>query len=207
MLATVVLLASLVFAVVTVAGRGTPTSPESGEAAHPSGGAVVESSEPLDETRRPTDPLGSQEPDASPEASMAAGPEPSATKSAPEGSPAGSTRTPRESAPLASESISPGAATADPAATASPVAVLVIQGPEDGEVVAFDVATVYGSAPPNARIVRDVPLWFDQHAIANPDGSWVMQVPLSQGLNVLTFRLGDDRSTEQTIRITYPGTP
>ncbi len=90
---------------------------------------------------------------------------------------------------------------------ASPPSAFSIEEPADGTVSTSDVATVYGSAPPNTTVVRDVPLWFDQHATANSEGLWLMQVPLAEGINELTFRLGDDRSTERTIRVTYGATP
>jgi len=62
---------------------------------------------------------------------------------------------------------------------------------------------IAGAAPPGSTITRDVPLWFDDHVTARPGGRWTMRVGLSQGLNELRFRLGDDRATEIVLRVTY----
>ena len=61
---------------------------------------------------------------------------------------------------------------------------------------------VRGHAPPRTTVTRDVPLWFDQHTVADADGHWSMEVPLNAGENRLTFRLRDERSTEETISVT-----
>ncbi len=60
-----------------------------------------------------------------------------------------------------------------------------------------------GVAPPGATITRDIPLWFDDHTTARPDGIWMLSVPLAQGENELAFRIGDDRSTEIRLFVTY----
>ena len=43
----------------------------------------------------------------------------------------------------------------------------------------------------------------DDTATAGPDGAWHMDVRLEEGRNELTFRLGDDESTEQQLVIVY----
>ena len=77
-----------------------------------------------------------------------------------------------------------------------------VEDPSDGARTGGTVILVRGHAPPRTTITRDVSLWFDQHTVADADGHWSMEVPLSAGENRLTFRLGDDRSTEETITVT-----
>lgn len=80
---------------------------------------------------------------------------------------------------------------------------LTIQSPQDGQQVATKEVTVIGLAPPGLSITRDVSLGLDQHATADGTGHWAMNVGLDQGENKLKFRIGDDRSTEQTLRVIY----
>jgi hypothetical protein len=80
---------------------------------------------------------------------------------------------------------------------------LTIQSPQDGQQVATKEVTVIGMAPPGLSITRDVSLGLDQHATADGTGHWAMNVGLDQGENKLKFRIGDDRSTEQTLRVIY----
>ena len=85
---------------------------------------------------------------------------------------------------------------------------LTIQHPADGQQVATKEVTVIGLAPPGLGITRDVSFGLDQHATADGTGHWAMSVGLSEGENKLKFRIGDDRSTEQTLRVVYtPQTP
>jgi len=51
------------------------------------------------------------------------------------------------------------------------------------------------------RVTRDVPLWFDEHTIADGAGNWSFALPLNIGENVFAFRVGDDVSTTQTLTI------
>ena len=76
-----------------------------------------------------------------------------------------------------------------------------VEDPSDGARTAGTVILVRGHAPPRSTVTRDVQLWFDQHTVADADGHWSMEVPLSAGENRLTFRLGDDRSTVETITV------
>jgi uncharacterized Zn finger protein (UPF0148 family) len=85
---------------------------------------------------------------------------------------------------------------------------LTIQSPTDGQQIATRDVTVIGIAPPGLSITRDVSLGLDQHATADGTGHWAMNVGLNEGENKLKFRIGDDRSTEQTLRVIYtPQTP
>jgi hypothetical protein len=106
----------------------------------------------------------------------------------------------------------PGAPAALPGAAASdanalqPSALIVgltIQTPQDGQTVATKEVTVIGLAPPGLKITRDVSFGLDQHATADGTGHWAIAVGLDTGENKLKFRIGDDRSTEQEIRVTY----
>ena len=94
----------------------------------------------------------------------------------------------------------------DPGATAAPsppIVGMTVESPRDGEQVFTQEVTVIGLAPPGSRITRDVSLRPDQHATADSTGHWAIAVSLDQGENTLVFRIGDDRSTEQRIRITF----
>jgi hypothetical protein len=84
-----------------------------------------------------------------------------------------------------------------------PIVGLTIQSPRDGEQVFTKEVTVIGLAPPGLRITRDISLRPDQHATADSTGHWAIAVDLEQGDNTLVFRIGDDRSTEQRLRLTY----
>jgi hypothetical protein len=57
--------------------------------------------------------------------------------------------------------------------------------------------------PAGARIVRDISLAADTEATADATGKWSMQVSLSEGSNDLVFRVGDDRTTEVRLAVTY----
>jgi hypothetical protein len=96
-------------------------------------------------------------------------------------------------------SLAPGA-TAPPSA---PIVGLTIQSPRDGDVVSTSEVTVIGLAPPGLTITRDVSFFPDQHAAVDSTGHWAIAVRLDQGGNTLVFRIGDDRSTEQRIHVTY----
>lgn len=100
----------------------------------------------------------------------------------------------------------PGVASGAPAAL---IVGLTILSPKDGQAVASKDLTVIGTAPPGLTITRDISFGFDQHATADGTGHWAIQVGLNEGDNKLTFRIGDDHSTQQTIRVIYtaPQTP
>jgi zinc ribbon protein len=91
-------------------------------------------------------------------------------------------------------------------APSAPITGLTITSPRDGDTVATKDVTVIGLAPPGLKITRDVSFGLDQHATADGTGHWAMSVSLNSGQNDLVFRIGDDRSTEQRLRVTYtPG--
>lgn len=101
--------------------------------------------------------------------------------------------------PASGNSQPPGASVVGP-----PLIVgLSIQSPSDGQQIATKDVTVIGVAPPGLTITRDVSFGLDQHATADGTGHWAMSVGLDQGENKLKFRIGDDRSTEQTLRVIY----
>ena len=89
------------------------------------------------------------------------------------------------------------------AIASAPIVGLTIQSPRDGEHVSTKSVTVIGLAPPGMGVTRDISLRPDQHATADSTGHWAIAVDLDQGENTLVFRIGDDRSTEQRIRVTY----
>jgi hypothetical protein len=90
-----------------------------------------------------------------------------------------------------------------PVAPSAPIVGLTIQSPPDGQAVATREVTVIGIAPPGLTITRDVSFFPDQHSTVDGTGHWAMNVGLEEGENVLVFRIGDDRSTEQRLRVTY----
>ena len=89
-----------------------------------------------------------------------------------------------------------------PGLTAPPVG-LTILSPADRAVVGAREVTVIGTAPPGLRITQDISFGFDRHATADGTGHWAIGVELSEGENQLKFRIGDDPSTTQTIRVIY----
>jgi len=89
-----------------------------------------------------------------------------------------------------------------PGFTAPPVG-LTILSPADGAVVGAKEVTVIGTAPPGLRITQDISFGLDHHATADGTGHWAIQTELGEGENQLKFRIGDDPSTTQTIRVFY----
>src|SRR5215210_4814165 len=80
---------------------------------------------------------------------------------------------------------------------------VTIESPADGQVVGTKDVTVIGLAPPGLKVTRDVSFGLDQHATSDGTGHWAMSVGLNEGENKLVFRLGDDRSTEKRLYVTY----
>lgn len=91
---------------------------------------------------------------------------------------------------------------ASPGLTAPPVG-LTILSPADGAVVGTRDVTVIGTAPAGLRITQDISFGFDRHATADGTGHWAMGIELAEGENQLKFRIGDDPSTTQTLRVIY----
>jgi hypothetical protein len=103
-------------------------------------------------------------------------------------------------------------ATLAPNATLAPVAPIIgltILSPADGQTVVTREVTVIGTAPPGLTITQDISFGLDQHASVDGTGHWAIKVELNEGDNKLAFRIGDDGSTRQTIRVIYtpPQTP
>ena len=92
---------------------------------------------------------------------------------------------------------------ASPVAPSAPIVGLTIQSPPDGQVIATKEVTVIGLAPPGLTVTRDVSFGLDQHATADGTGHWAINVGLQEGQNDLVFRIGDDRSTEKRLRVTF----
>jgi hypothetical protein len=94
-------------------------------------------------------------------------------------------------------------------APGAPILGLTILSPTDGQTVVTKEITVIGTAPPGLTITQDISFGFDQHASVDSTGHWAIKTELKEGDNKLTFRIGDDGSTKQTIRVIYtpPQTP
>jgi hypothetical protein len=80
---------------------------------------------------------------------------------------------------------------------------LVILDPADGAQTNSGSIVIDGMAPPNATVTHDVPMWFDEHTIADATGRWSFTEPLNAGENKFMFRVGDDTATEVTITVYY----
>ena len=91
----------------------------------------------------------------------------------------------------------------------APIVGLTILSPTDGQAVAAKDVLVIGLAPPGLTVTQDISFGFDQHATADGTGHWAIKVGLNEGDNKLTFRIGDDHSTQHTIRVIYtpPASP
>ncbi len=91
----------------------------------------------------------------------------------------------------------------------APIIGLTILSPTDGQAVVTKEITVIGTAPPGLTITQDISFGLDQHAAVDSTGHWAIKVGLNEGDNKLSFRIGDDGSTRQTIRVIYtpPQTP
>jgi hypothetical protein len=115
---------------------------------------------------------------------------------------AGGTANPAPTSPFLPAITSQPSFAPSPGLTAPPVG-LTILSPADGAVVGAREVTVIGTAPPGLRITQDISFGFDRHATADGTGHWAIQVELTEGENQLRFRIGDDPSTAQTMRVTY----
>lgn len=102
--------------------------------------------------------------------------------------------------PVSGASFAPGQASVAPSA---PIVGITIESPQDGQAVATGEVTVIGLAPPGLTITRDISFGLDQHTTVDGTGHWAMGVRLEQGENNLVFRIGDDRSTERKLRVTF----
>jgi len=75
--------------------------------------------------------------------------------------------------------------------------------PADGQTVTAQAILVTGTAPPGARVVRDIANAPDQSVRAGADGRWSMRVALKRGKNLLRFRIGDETATERTLEVVF----
>jgi len=103
----------------------------------------------------------------------------------------------------ASPTGSPAPLPSPTAGSSLPAAGLVILEPADGATVPDRIVVVRGLAQPGSTVTRDVPMWFDEHVVADSRGRWSFAVGLNDGENVLTFRAGDDTSTERILTLNY----
>jgi hypothetical protein len=87
--------------------------------------------------------------------------------------------------------------------SATPQLGLTFDFPVDGDVLSDQDINIIGTAPPGSTITHDVPMWFDDHTVTRADGIWMLPMHLGDGTNLLRFRIGDDRSTEQVITVYY----
>jgi hypothetical protein len=85
----------------------------------------------------------------------------------------------------------------------SPAVGLKIVKPTDGFTTRSNSIVISGTAQPNVTITRDVPLWFDEHVVADDRGRWSFTEPLNVGENTFTFRVGDDTATAVTLTVYY----
>jgi len=104
--------------------------------------------------------------------------------------------------PIATPAITPSPSPT-PAPTSTPVVGLVITSPRDGATVSSSPVVIKGKAPPGSTITHDIPLGFDEHTTADAQGRWSFSESLAPGENKFVFRIGDDRSTEVTLTITF----
>ena len=82
-----------------------------------------------------------------------------------------------------------------------PAEGLVITEPLDRSSTVERVVIVRGLAAPGATVTRDVPMWFDEHTVADNAGRWSFVVQLAIGDNSFTFRVGDDASTARVLNV------
>ena len=84
-----------------------------------------------------------------------------------------------------------------------PIVGLTILSPTDGQTVGTKNVVVVGTAPPGLTITQDVSFGLDNHTTVDGTGHWAMTIGLNTGDNNLKFRIGDDHSTEKTIRVIF----
>jgi hypothetical protein len=82
----------------------------------------------------------------------------------------------------------------------------VILDPADGADVADVAIVISGLARPGATVTRVVPLWFDEHVVADSRGRWSFPVVLAPGENVFTFRVDGDVATEVSLTVYFDPT-
>ena len=87
--------------------------------------------------------------------------------------------------------------------TATPTGILEIVEPANGAIVTTGSVQVVGRAPAGAEIVQDISFGSDRRTRADARGEWTLMIDLEPGENDLLFRIGSDRSSAVTLRVTY----
>lgn len=82
------------------------------------------------------------------------------------------------------------------------VGPLRVISPANGSTVDTQTVLVEGSAPAGTTVTKDNDVAADQHTTTDLSGRWSMAVTLDAGANKLTFRLGDDASTDVSLYLT-----
>lgn len=90
-----------------------------------------------------------------------------------------------------------------PPTPTTPAYGLAIVEPVDGSTTSDRAIVIRGLTQPDATVTRDVPMWFDEHTVADSAGRWSFIEALNVGENTFTFRVGDDTATDVTISIFY----
>jgi hypothetical protein len=88
------------------------------------------------------------------------------------------------------------------AASVPPEGNLHIVTPQDGQTMYSPTVTVTGTAPDGAEVIRDISFGPDDRTTAT-GGRWSMAIELDDGENLLTFRIGDDKTSSATLHVTY----
>ena len=88
-----------------------------------------------------------------------------------------------------------------PTPTQAPAEGFEILEPQDGATVHETSIQISGVAPPGATVTHDIPMWFDEHTIADGKGRWSFVENLAVGENKFMFRVGDDVASEVTITV------
>lgn len=78
--------------------------------------------------------------------------------------------------------------------------------PTDGVTTNENSIVISGLAQPNVTVTHDVPMWFDEHTVADEQGRWSFIEPLNEGENTFMFRVADDTATQVTLTVYYEGT-
>ncbi|MFL5754843.1 MAG: hypothetical protein ACJ77N_00955 [Chloroflexota bacterium] len=95
----------------------------------------------------------------------------------------------------------PPPTTSDTTAAAAAAAAFGILSPANASTVPGPLVVVRGVAASGAEVLRDVGFGLDDRVRADAWGAWSMPLRLDQGEQVLTFRVADDRSTAQRLRL------
>jgi hypothetical protein len=118
---------------------------------------------------------------------------------------------PSTSVPISPSAPSPSSAatgSAQPSASGSIAAGesrIVISEPENGARIQGSAITFRGTGPAGREIVHEQTDGTDFRTLINPDGTWVLDVTLVPGANLITLRIDDDPASELTWTVTAVG--